>query len=227
LATNTFTLTCTGLGGSQSATVAVTTGAPSARTYTTTFNLTENPISEGGVWHRANNNWTNVRTANGIAFGTNGIADTYDDSYALLSGFGPNQQAEAVVFRSPNLVRGITHEVELLLRFSDDANNARGYECLFNYFGGVQIFRWNGALGNNIELPSTAGAGGIGRELVTGDVVKATIIGNVIKLFINGVLMAQVTDSTYTSGQPGISFFTRPGGNSEHLGLMSYTVSSD
>jgi len=224
-ASGNYTLACTGSGGSASAsaTVTVTAGAPN---YTTNFDLTEDPISEGGVWRRASNAWTNVRTANGIAFGTNGTANTYDDSYALLSGFGPDQQAEAVVFRSPSLATGVTHEVELLLRMSDDANNVRGYECLFNYAGGVQIVRWNGAFGDFTVLP-TSDVGRLGRELVSGDVIKATIVGNVISAYINGVLIAQAIDSTFVSGQPGIGFFTRPGGNSAHLGLTSYTVSSN
>lgn len=195
--------------------------------FTTNFDLTENPISEGGVWNRANNIWTNVSTANGIAFGTNGKANTYDDSYALLSGFGPDQQAEAVVFRSPDLVRGITHEVELLLRSSDDANNARGYECLFNYAGGLEIVRWNGALGDFTRLSIIGGASNLGRELVSGDVIKCTIVGNVISAYINGALRAQTIDSTYVSGQPGISFFTRPGGSNVNFGLTSYAVSSN
>jgi hypothetical protein len=222
----TFALACIGPGGTAgaSATVTVTAGTPS---YTTNFDQTENPISENGVWRRASNVWTNVRTANGIAFGTNGIANTYDDSYALLSGFGAEQQAEAVVFRSSSLATGITHEVELLLRFSDDANGVRGYECLFAYFGGVEIVRWNGALGDFTSLAFTGGAGSLGRDLVSGDVIKATVVGNVISAYINGVLIARAIDSTFASGQPGIGFFTRPGGNSENLGLTRYTVSSN
>jgi hypothetical protein len=201
----------------------VTTGTP---TYTTTFDLTENPISEGGVWRRAGNAWTNVRTANGIAFGTDGITADYDDSYALLSGFGPDQQAEAVVFRSSDQPIGVP-EVELLLRFSDDANSARGYECLFNYDGGVNIVRWNGPLNSWTSLTVTGGAGNLGRKLESGDVVKGTIVGNLISIYINGVLMGRATDSTFTSGQPGIGFFIRQGGNNTNLGLTSYTVSSN
>jgi hypothetical protein len=217
---------CGDRGGTDSTLPTATTGAPSTHNYSTYFDLTENPISEGAAWRRASNAWTNVRTANGIAFGTNGTANTYDDSYALLSGFGPDQQAEAVVFRSPTLKSGITHEVELLLRFSDDAYNARGYECLFSYDGGVQIVRWNGALGDFTVLP-TSGAGKFGRELVSGDVTKATIVGKVISTYINGVLRAQTIDSNFASGQPGIGFFTRPGGNSENFGMTSYTASSN
>jgi hypothetical protein len=210
----------------RSVVVTVTPTTPAPAQYSTNFDLTENPISEGGRWRRANNIWTNVRTANGIAFGTNGVTNTYDDSYALLSGFGPDQQAEGVIVRSPSLNTAVTHEVELLLRFSDDNNNARGYECLFAFFGGVQLVRWDGAIGN-VTVLSTTGSGGIGRGLMTGDTVKATITGNVIRMFINGTLVAQGTDSTYATGQPGISFFTRPDGNSAHLGLTSYTVSSN
>jgi len=204
----------------------VTSGTP---TYSTNFDLTENPISEGGVWRRLSGNvFTDVRTANGFAFGTNGPRNDYDDSYALLSGFGPDQTAEAVVVRSPNLVTGITHEVELLLRFSDDATTARGYECLFNYEGNLEIVRWNGPIGNFTPLPLTGnGQGSLGRPLGTGDRIKATIVGNRIRSYINDVLMVEAIDSTYATGQPGISFFTRPGGNSEHFGLTSYTVSSN
>jgi hypothetical protein len=226
LATSSYTLTCTGAGGtvSRTATVAVTT--PPANTYSTTFSLTENPISEGGRWQRAGNNFTNVRTANGRAYGTNGARDMYDDSYALLSGFGPDQTAEAVVYRSSSLVTGITHEVELLLRFADNSSGARGYECLFSYGGGVQIVRWNGELGDFTVLDPT-GPQGLGRELVTGDVVKAKIVGSLITVYINGTELARVTETTFADGQPGISFFTRPGGNSANFALDSYTVSSN
>jgi hypothetical protein len=206
----------------------VTTGTP---TYTTTFNLTETPISEGGVWHRLSGNvFTDVGTANGIAFGTNGARDTYDDSYALLSGFGPDQTAEAVVFRSTSLVSGpITHEVELLLRFSDTATTARGYECTFNYAGDVLGARWNGTLGDFTPLNVSGGAGNLGRDLVSGDVIKCAIAGSTISFYINGVLRGQATDSTFASGQPGIGFFTRPLGvnDNPNFGLSSYTVTSN
>ena len=90
---------------------------------------------------------------------------------------------------------------------------------------GVQIVRWNGAIGDITELSST-GAHNLGRELISGDVVRATIVGNVISMYTNGALMAQTTDSTFAVGQLGISFFTRPGGNSANFGLASYILTS-
>ena len=161
-----------------------------------------------------------------MAYGTNGVTNSYDDSYATLTGsFGPDQTIEAVVFRDQSLSPGPTHEVELLLRFSDDSGNARGYECLFNWYGGLAIVRWNGSFGDFTPL-ATTGAGSLGRELVSGDKIKASIVGNVISTYINGVLVGQAVDSTFKTGQPGISFFVRPGGNPALLGITSYTATS-
>jgi len=218
-------LMCCGCSGDyRPAPPIVAAGGTAVTQYATTFDLSENPISEGGRWRRAANSWTNVRVAHGNAFGTNGRANGYDDSYALLSGFGPDQQAQGVIHRSSELIPGITHEVELLLRFSDGLGRARGYECLFAYFGGVQIVRWNGAIGDFTVLKILRGAERIGRELQTGDRIKATIRGALISVYINDELMAEAQDSTFATGQPGISFFTRPGGNSAHLALTSYSV---
>ena len=113
----------------------------------------------------------------------------------------------------------------MLLRFSDDASNARGYECLFNWYGGIQIVRWNGGLGDFTVL-STSGTDSLGRNLITGDVIKASIVGSTITTYINGKQMATATDSVFKSGQPGMSFFKRPSGSNELLGLTSYAVTS-
>jgi hypothetical protein len=117
--------------------------------------------------------------------------------------------------------------VELLLRFADDSNGARGYECLFAHYGSVQIVRWNGTKGDFYALPLTGGAQSLGRDLVSGDRIRASIVGNVINVYVNDILMAQATDTTFATGQPGISFFTRPGGNSAHFGLTSFSATSN
>ena len=197
-----------------------------AVSYQTTFDFTENPISDGGRW--VNNGgplWTKVRTENGLAFGTNGPQNTYDDSYAHLSGFGPNQQAEAVVHVDSTLL-GDPHEVELLLRWADSAGNVTGYECLFHINGQVQLMRWNGPFGEFTEMPNATGRKSAGRDLVTGDVIKATISGNVINAYINGFPISQVTDSTYATGQPGIGFFKRLTGVNGGFAITSYTAAS-
>jgi hypothetical protein len=207
-------------GTSATTTCATTTG----RSYTTNFNLVENPISEGGAWLNSGQLWTKVRTANGLAFGTNGPRETYDDSYAYLSGYAPDQQSEAVIYVASNLT-GDAHEVEMLVRWADSAQSARGYECLFNYQGVVQIVRWNGPFGNFSVLPGS-GPGYLGRSLVTGDIVKATVIGNTITAYINGALISRATDSMWTSGQPGIGFFKRTAGLNSDFAITSYTATA-
>ena len=196
-----------------------------AVTYSTTFDLTENPISEGGRWFNTGTRWTKVQTLNGLAFGTNGPQNTYDDSYAYLSGFGPNQQVEAVVQVDAALL-GDPHEVELLLRWSDSALSAQGYECLFHFNGQVQLMRWNGPFGDFTEMPNATGRKSAGRALVSGDVIKATISGNTIIAYLNGVELSRVTDSMWTSGQPGIGFFKRLTGVNGGFAITSYTASS-
>jgi hypothetical protein len=37
-------------------------------------------------------------------------------------------------------------------------------------------------------------------------VISATIVGNLIAVYKNGTLVGQVTDNSFTSGQPGIGF---------------------
>jgi len=199
-------------------------GGTTGASYATSFNSTENPLSEGGRWRRANNKWTNVVTVGGVAFGTN-AGQSYDDSYSLLSGFGPDQTVEAVVYRDQTLQPVSTHEIELLLRFSDDSGNARGYECLFDYYGGFAIMRWNGPQGDFAHVHLVA-SGYLGRQLVTGDVIKATIVGNTITMSVNGMLLAKGIDSAFSNGQPGIGFFIRPDGSNKLLGVTSYSASS-
>jgi hypothetical protein len=79
----------------------------------------------------------------------------------------------------------------------------------------------------NIQLDSGSGCGGLGpRRLVTGDVVKGTVIGNTVTAYINGVQIFRATDSMWTSGQPGIGFFKRTAGLNSDLAITSYTATS-
>src|SRR6516164_8491400 len=71
------------------------TKAQSARTYATDFPLEENPISEGGVWQHHGASWAVVRTFAHRSFGTQTGSGAYDDAYAYMTNFGPDQTAQA------------------------------------------------------------------------------------------------------------------------------------
>jgi hypothetical protein len=203
-------------------------------TYTTNFPRTENPISENGIWINGavtGLDWTNVRTTPGRAFGTesgtSAGAAVYDDSTAVLRGtWGPNQTVQATVAvtnatGSPT----VFEEVELRLRTTVTAHSITGYEvnCSVsnnpqNYY--VQIVRWNGALGSFTQLNATTQHG------VNGDVLKATISGSTITVYLNGVQVLQANDNTYISGSPGIGFFLQgANGLNANYGFSNFTAS--
>jgi hypothetical protein len=104
----------------------------------------------------------------------------------------------------------VYEEVELRLRSSLSAHRATGYEinfrCSKTSNAYTQIVRWNGPLGSFTQLN---GNGGAQYGVKDGDVIKATIVGNVITAYLNGVQVDQVTDNTFTSGNPGMGFYVQ------------------
>jgi hypothetical protein len=154
-----------------------------------------------------------MNVVNGVAYPSNGVTGGYDDSYAyLVQSFGNNYEIEGIVWRDPALASDAGNEVSLLLRAADDSNNIRAYEVLYQAYGGLQIMRWDGAYGAYTVLPTTQPSGWQqGAALKSGDVLKASVIGNVITLYVNGVARERATDSALVTGQPGIGGFLRPG----------------
>lgn len=211
--------------------------------YTTSFNLTENPICEasGGScrWLHQGTSWKKVKTMGGNAFGTQTGLGDFDDSYAYLAAdFTNDQSGEGVVYRNPSGVFTCSKEVEIFLRMSDTATTARGYEVLFSMnASNIQIVRWNGGYGNfkvcmhNSTCDATSGTTAVplGRAFVTGDVVKGEVIGDTINAYVNGVLFFTTTDAganKWADGHPGIAMFRRNCGSETDVGFQSYTATS-
>lgn len=187
--------------------------------YSTSFPLDELPISEGGAWSHMGTSWTFVQTQNGYAHGTQTGEGGFDDSYARLSGFPPDQQACAVILKgSPNSYG----EVEILLRWSDTETTAKGYECFLHTNGlFAKIVRWNGGYGSFTSIAHVDGV----TVPQDGDILKATIIGDVITLYLNDEMLAQAIDSTYSTGDPGIGFYKDAhGGPPSDYGFTSYSA---
>jgi hypothetical protein len=196
--------------------------APHVNTYTTNFPLTENPMSEGGRWMEGKTvgiDWGNISTTPGLAIGTAG-PKRFADATALLTGtWGPTQTAEAVVSK-----KSVFHypEVSLRLRSAMSAHNCSGYEISNSLKSDdtayLIIVRWNGPLADFTYLVQDHGKQ---YGVTTGDVVKATIVGNVITAYKNGVKLAQVTDNTYPEGNPGMGF--NEGKNGDY-GMTRFTA---
>ncbi len=208
-----------GNNSTQTSPVNATTATASSGSYSTTFPLTENPISEGGNWTNggaAGLDWTNVQTTPHFAFGTmpgqaSGGAE-YADSTATVNGtWGPNQTVQATVsVNGASTSSSVFEEVELRLRTTITAHSITGYEvnCSVvksssgNY---MQVVRWNGPLASWTELNGNSGG------CINGDVIKATVSGTtsaLITVYLNGAQVMTATDSNpFPAGNPGIGFF--------------------
>jgi hypothetical protein len=228
-----------------------------ARTYATNFPLEETPISEGGVWQHRGTSWATVRTFANRAIGSQTGSGGYDDAYAYLSGFGPNQEAQATLWKDPaigndsmtcrilrRLIRGQlrgnycagpgTHEVELLLRWADSAASARGYECNLAWDGKyAEIVRWNGPFGDFTYIAQQRTFDDGIMPPINGDIFKATISGSTINVYLNkndglgDQPIVMATDPTYTDGGPGMGFFIEGSVDPAQFGFASFKASSD
>jgi hypothetical protein len=207
--------------------------AGTAQTFSTTFDTDENPLSANGTWLNRGLDWTRIRTGGGLAYGTQSGTDRgaamYDDSYAHLSGFPPDQEAWGeVAIAKPD--PACHQEVEILLRWTSSPHRTTGYECFARCTddGGsyVQIVRWDGPLGKFTYLADKRGTE---YGLKNGDILKASVVGDVITVFINGVEKARAKDDTHASGNPGIGTFLfcdggHGVGSNAHFGFKSFTA---
>jgi hypothetical protein len=181
-----------------------------ARSYETTFALTEDPISEGGNWVNGSSDgldWTDIATMPGLAYGRETGSAGYDDATALVGGaWGPDQSVTATVRSTRQTGGDLYEEVEIRLRSTISGHWNEGYEVNFRCLQGqgsyVQIVRWNGPLGSFSYLADVKGKG-----VADSDVVRAAISGDLITVWINGVKVARASDGSFRGGSPGMGFF--------------------
>src|ERR1700733_11298716 len=192
-------------------------------TYTTSFPSSEKVLSDGGRWISGKTigvDWGYVSTTPGYATGTAGPKH-FADSVALLKGnWGPNQTAEAVVRKVS--VYGWP-EVSLRLRSSLSEDHCTGYEIsdsLRDKDPYLIIVRWNGPLADFTYLLNIKGEK---YRVATGDVMKTTIVGNLITAYKNGVEIGQAKDNTYLNGLPGFGF--NEGRNGDY-GITRFSVAA-
>jgi len=205
---------------------------PAVRSYRTEFRGNETPISEGGIWlngKRDGIDWADVLMRDGRVYGevtrmmakerrveqealgagaAAGAAEgDYDDPTAVLVGeWGRDQYGRARVF-SRNQTDRYFQEVEIRLRSSIRPHWCDGYEvfwrCLKTEEGYAEIVRWNGKVGDFTSLKKL-----VGKEygVQDGDLIEASVVGNVIKGYVNGQEMISAVDDRIGSGSPGIGF---------------------
>jgi hypothetical protein len=208
-----------------------------AADYTTKFPKAERRISEGGHWITAATpgvNWhetmcggkgdqhvSSVSTTPGYAFGPTGPA-RFGDALALLTGtWKPDQMAQATV-RQVN-PSGYP-EVEIRLRTSP--KDATGYEIMWSTrktgIPYLAIATWDGPGSKPPHYTILKSLKGPQYGVVTGDVIKGMIVGHTITAYTNGKQQFQITDTTFSMGNPGFGFNEGPSGT---YGISSFMAS--
>jgi hypothetical protein len=221
------------------------------RSYKTEFKTNETPISEGGMWLNGRKDgvdWCDILVKDGVAFGevsrnraaekraeqaslgagagASGLPEgDYDDPTAVLTGkWGPDQYGKARIF-SRNQTDKYFQEVQIRLRHNMFAKSCNGYEvffrCLKTEAGYAEIVRWNGAIGGWTSLKKLVG---LKYGVQDGDLIEASIVGNVIRGYLNGEEMISVIDDDIKSGAPGIGFNFGVGNTNADHGMRSFEV---
>lgn len=209
---------------------------PIAGVYTTSFPLTENPISEGGVWLQHNTNRAKVlTTAAHLAFGTG----TNNDGYAYLSGWG-DSIIETTISRNAALsdADGNSYEFEHLHRLTDTSGTTACYELDCAFTGGFNIVRWSGATSfavlSGLVVDTNFFPDGAGGQWRDGYKFKSELIaatstinmyadsGSGYVKYFHYVLGTDATNDAVplASGDPAIAFFTTLG-SSNLFGMKS------
>jgi hypothetical protein len=213
--------------------------------YTTSFPLTENPISENGIWtNTADSSLTKVKTevvlGTHIAHGTMGghAVPPYNDSSATLTGFPPDHVITGTIWLNPSVPASPNVEIELHLRWTEGVTpwtgpygtfTVHGYEININQNDGYfYLNRFGEApVTGGFPYPSSVNV----TPVKTGDVLYAEVstvpTGAHIVVKWNGVTCIDVIDTNpYLGGNPGIGFYTDPGGADNWYGFSSITAST-
>jgi hypothetical protein len=221
--------------------------APPAGAFSTTFSLTENPISEGGIWLNGladGLDWNNVQTTNtgdGIhRVCASSLVSGFNDPTAIINptfrAFANNQFVQGTIYRAAGYFTSVNfHETELRMRSTMSAHSCTGYELLIaiglstDTTSGWALVKWNGALGdfttisnNPASIPPAA----------DGDIWRVEMTGSVAKVFLNSVqqgsnidLSVGSTIAVWPGGNPGVGMYPiDPGSVSTSYGWKSFSA---
>lgn len=151
---------------------------------------------------------------------SNPRAPPFDDSIAHRTGFSADHYVELTINR--NSPSG-EHEIEGLLRFDITPNNARGYEIDIIMDSGVIVVAWNGPAGNYSPL---TGLIATNCTFLNGDKYRCSIVGSLITVTCNGATVLTISDTQWTTGQPGLGLWFDLGGVNTGFGVGTFTASN-
>jgi len=199
--------------------------AASGLSYSTTFPLTENPISENGNWVSVFQR-TDFLSTGGVAYGkqtgSGPPGGTYDDSIMCLSS-GTWTDVEIVTTISIN--GSITSFCEVEHNHRCNASTGQYYEINLAHDGQYcNFYRAEGGVTLSDFTALATESGGVqfsvpGGAITDGNVFRTRMVGDTLTAWINRndgngwVLIGSATDTStgghakYSSGRPGIGSF--------------------
>ena len=194
--------------------------------YSTSFPLTESPISEGGNWvNNATSTFTHpVITTGGHAVGPNSSGD--NDAVAQLVGtYGRDQVITAHAYHSG---ASGPAEIELHLRMLTIApDQIYTYEVdIIPSLSEINLMKWSGNQGSVVQLTSVPISG-----VNDGDTFVASAVGpanaTVFTVKLNGTTILTYTDtSAFVTGNPGIGFDAGNPSDGDNFGWVDYSVTT-
>lgn len=201
----------------------------STNSYSTNFDATENPLSEGGVWINGsivqggtNLTLTNLQSGGGLGYGTQSSGGV-DDSIALCNAYTStaNQKVNGIL-RCPSLATmnaaTASHEILIVLRATFTSTNfamavaTLGYSNTGRYFQCSRNLQgWTGI--GELDLASAGGWSG-DPGFTDGMAYSFEVTNQTYKFILGGSTLINVTDDNsgggfLTSGRPGIGAFWR------------------
>lgn len=200
------------------------------QTFSTNFPNTENPISLGGRMITVNSpgvNWTPIGGATmspvevyqpGLAVNVDCTVSSVDALACLVGTWRPNQSATCIIGNAPPVGSGLQQrEIECHLR--TDPRTGSTYEVTWGFDNYYLIAIWTPDGRTPIPFEQFGAP-----DLNIGDVLTATIIGQTITMYTNGVQVVQFTDNSsdmITFGNPGFGF---NGGASPLYGISNFSA---
>lgn len=221
---NTYTVVVGDVSSTLTCTVTATSASAESNSATSSGLVAQNPSQDpdiNGIFQFEASNGTSLSTLNPNWQGATSDYEVQSGTLRCTSGavwnasvvyYSNNQVSDQQVqAKRPgsafNTASGASFSINLRV-----TSGQAGYVCSF--FGGSYQLRRNGvwAAGNAMDVSTWN----------SDTIVKMTAVGGVINVYLNGTLLASVTDDTpLTGGYPGLSLY--PAGTASNMVLSSWS----
>lgn len=170
------------------------------------FTGTENPLSEGGVWTALTAYWQHVTKANGLKVDPAVLGNDCAARYTGVT-FSADHYAEITLAAVPTGGQLFFHYC--MVRMNATAGCYLATTAPDVSSTTAQLYRVDNA-GNYTQIGANIT---LGSAMAANDVLRLECIGTTLNVKYNGALLRTATDSTFSTGAPGIGGWARDSGS--------------